>query len=135
MEDKRKPVTEDDLRAIREFMERNPRVSEILPATLPCGFKVTDYHPICSSCEQEIPGNWAWVSRQRQQFGGRVVEVWEAKGVCTDCRYLTNTLIRFRSDGTFDSLIGHQWKTGTIRNRKSGKKAWARRLLSRLFGI
>ncbi|WP_342632836.1 hypothetical protein [Marinobacter alkaliphilus] len=126
-------ITQEELQAVSEFMERNPRVSDILPAKLPCGFTVTEYHPICGSCDQAIPPDWAWVSRQSQQFGERVVEVWEAKGVCKDCRYLTSTLIRFRSDGTFDSLVGHHWRTGVISNGKRRKWARARRLLARLF--
>jgi hypothetical protein len=107
-------ITSEERAEFAAFVRDNARLSSALPLTLPCRFVVHVFHPECAMCKQEIPTTWAWLSRNRITFGQKVVETWDVRGICPACRTMTSCYIRFRSDGTFDTLIGSHWRNGTL---------------------
>lgn len=131
-------VTQSEKTEFLAFIDGNPSLSSVLPATLPCGFTIDEFHAVCSKCGENIPSNWSWVCLTRHEFGRNVVETWDVRGLCKPCRTLTPCYMRFRSDGTYDTLIGHQWRHGRLRDHGnrlgSLAKIIARRVLRRFFG-
>lgn len=131
-------ITDAEVAEFAAFIKANPILSSELPATLPCGFKVEEFHPVCSKCRGDIPEDWAWVNRVRHEFGQNTVEVWDVRGLCKPCRTMTPCYLRFRSDGTYDTLIGHQWRRGSLNSRdkrtRSRMASIVRRALRWLLG-
>lgn len=124
-------ITEQERQEVDDFCQTWPILSGQLPITLPCGFRVDQYHVECGRCRQDIPMNHSWIRRQSMNFAAVGVEVWEVKGVCTNCRTVTGTYARFRSDGTFDTLAGHRWRSGRIGHSKEGAAIRLRQMVRR----
>lgn len=126
-------ITDGEIAEFTEFVEANPRLAYALPVTLPSGFKVEEFHPVCSKCRGDIPANWAWLHRVRHEFGQNTVEVWDVRGLCKPCRTMTPCYLRFRSDGTYDTLVDHQWRHGSLgghdKRTRSRVKTIVRRIL------
>jgi hypothetical protein len=113
------PITDDERHAFSVFTAENPRLSSQLPAVLPCGFKLTTFHAICSSCDKNVPMYSSWLKKDRQEFGSIVVEIWDIRAYCSDCLSLTPCYLRYRSDGTFDTLVGHSWRHGVLGDKNN----------------
>lgn len=128
-------ITNEELESIEAFCQRSPRLSEEVPVTLPCGFRVDEYYVECSRCRNDIPMNSSWVQRQRIELGLKTVETWEVKGICANCKTVTGTFARFRSDGTFDTLVGREWRVGRIGHKPSGSVARLKREVRRWLGL
>jgi len=132
-------ITDEERQGFLAFADANPSVASQLPITLPSGFMVESFSPVCSKCGDDIPETQAWLHRIRHEFGQRIVEVWEVRGHCQPCRAVTPCYMRFRSDGTYDTLIGHQWRRGSLNSRdkrtRSGMASIVRRALRWLLGM
>lgn len=96
------------------FTEANPRLAECLPTTLPDGTRVSEFHLDCAACDRALAPKHVWVRVSRLELGAKVVETWETRGVCVQCRTMTPHFYRFHSDGHFDTILGHQWRRGEI---------------------
>lgn len=118
------PITQAERDAFHQFADKHPRLDTEMPATLPSGFEVTDFHVVCPSCDQNIPMHHSWVNQARHQFGQRVVEIWDARGVCTTCRVQASCYIRFRSDGTYDTIINGRWRQGSLAGKRRRPQPW-----------
>ena len=125
-------MTGHDKQELHSFCEGSPVLSEEVPARLPCGFLMTEYRVVCSGCRSDIPMENAWVRRARHEFSQHSIETWDVRGVCTSCRMATSTFVRFRSNGTFDTIIGHTWRRGRI---SGTSPSLLRRLLTKLRGL
>lgn len=125
-------MTERDKQELHSFCEGSPVLSEEVPARLPCGFLMTEYRVVCSGCRSDIPMENAWVRRARHEYSQHSIETWDVRGVCTSCRMSTSTYVRFRSNGTFDTIIGHTWRRGRI---SGASPSLLRRLLTKLRGL
>lgn len=110
-------ITNEERAEFIDFTKAHPRLSMELPVTLPSGFKVEEFNPVCSQCRNDIPTIWAWLNRVCHEFGQNKVEIWDVRGLCRECRTVTPCYMRFRSDGTYDTLIGHQWRHGRLNGR------------------
>lgn len=113
------PASEEEKATFIAFTQANPRLSEALPLVLPNGAKVTSYAIECASCGNNIDPRYTWLNRARHTFGTSVVEIWDARGLCVGCRTTTFSYIRYRSDGSFDTLIGNQWRRGRLSREKA----------------
>lgn len=131
-------VSNEEKAELAKFIEAHPRLSSEMPATLPCGFKIEVFNPVCSKCRNDIPMAWSWLNRVCHEFGQNKVEIWDVLGLCKECRTVTPCYLRFRSDGTYDTLIGDRWRHGRLnghdkRTRTLGKMI-VRRVLRWLLG-
>lgn len=126
-------ITEEERQEFASFANANERLSAQVPATLPCGFTITAYHAECSRCAENISMHSSWLKRARQEFGENVVETWEVHAFCSDCRALTKCFVRFRSNGTYDTLIGHTWRSGVIGGQDSRSTLSLSRLIRRFL--
>lgn len=137
--DKRKEVTGDQRQALTDFIEANPRLSTQLPTVLPSGFKLTAYNAVCDGCNEDVPAHSSWLKRDRQTFGTNVVEIWELRAICPACRVLTSCYMRFRADGSYDTLVGSEWRSGTLskddRRNRASFSYWFRRFLRWALGL
>lgn len=133
------PLSEEAREAFAEFANANERLSCQVPATLPSGFVVTEFHVQCACCSGDIPMHSSWLKRDRQVFGESVVETWDTRAFCAGCRTLTSAYARYRSNGTYDTLVGHQWRTGSLgsHDKRSGFSLHRlfRRLVRWMFGL
>lgn len=113
------PASEEEKATFIAFTQANPRLSEALPLVLPSGAEVTSYALKCASCDNDIDPRYTWLKIARHNIGAGVVEVWDARALCVGCRTTTFSYIRYRSDGSFDTLIGNQWRRGRLSSEKA----------------
>lgn len=125
-------VTQEDRIEFQEFMKSNPSVAEALPTKLPNGMKATSFSLGCPKCEKDLPPEQIWLKITRAEFGSNVVDTWEAKGFCMDCVTMTKAYKRYRSNGSFDFIDGHQWRRGKIVVPETGVKATLQNLMGKL---
>jgi len=112
-------ITGEEKEELARFIRENPLLSDQLPSVLPSGFRVDNFHPICEACQGDIPASSSWLKRVRLEFGQKTVETWDVRGVCRGCRTATSCYMRYRCDGTYDTLIGGEWRHGDLRARDS----------------
>ena len=130
------PASEEEKATFIAFTQANPRLTEALPLVLPSGATVTSYALECASCGNNIDPRYTWLNRARHTFGSSVVEIWDARALCVGCRTTTSSYIRYRSDGSFDTLIGHEGRRGQLSDEKKPTPLTSRitNLLQRWFG-
>lgn len=132
-------ITDEERQEFASFANANERISNQVPATLPCGFVVDTFHAECARCKQDIPMHSSWLKRTRQEFGSSVIETWDVRAYCSGCCTLTKTYARYRSNGSFDTLIGHTWRSGSL-NAEDSRSAPSfssliRRIMRWIFGL
>lgn len=127
-------TTDADRKVFAEFARANPRMAEVLPAKLPSGFVFYTFHPTCRLCRSPVDALSTWVQRTDHSFGANIVETWDVRGMCGECHQITTVYLRFRNNGTYDQLVGNQWRTGVLEQDRSNQTfldhvmTWARSL-------
>lgn len=104
-----RPVSQEERDEITAFYRKCPRLDKVLPLTSPCTTVIQDLDCECPSCNKPIPAGAVAVDVTRPL--PTVLSV-NAIGVCPDCRLMTRFLMRFRQDGSWDSLRGKNWVRG-----------------------
>lgn len=132
-------ITEAEREEFKAFAQANPTVACELPVILPSGFLAESFSPVCCKCGKDVPEESSWLKRVRHEFGQNTVEIWDVRGHCKPCRAVTSCYMRFRSDGTYDTLIGHQWRYGSLKGpdkrKQSRTKAVIRKMLRWIFRL
>jgi hypothetical protein len=131
---KLRKVTENDQSNFQAFVASNPTVDEALPHVLPNGVRVTAFNLECPKCQESISCDQVWLRISRAEFGKNVVETWESKGFCMSCRVMTQSYKRYRSDGTFDFIDGHQWRRGYLKTGEVRTGGFLKALWKKLTG-
>lgn len=109
----------------RQLLEM-PALTDKLPLRFDNGFTIDGFGGICSECEGMIPLESTFGSITRPT--PRMVVI-EAIGVCRCCRRGTPFLLRMKDDGQYTTLIGDQWRAGTVQMTWKGRfMRWWRRL-------
>lgn len=129
---KLRKVTESDQSKFQAFVASNPTVDKALPHVLPSGVRVTAFNLECPKCHENIPHDQVWLRISRAEFGKNVVETWESKGFCMSCRVMTQSYKRYRNDGTFDFIDGHQWRRGYLRTEPAQKQSFWKELYRKI---